>query len=82
MERYTSPLDGKKSAVTAYFDGIYQLLQFVAPDISSITLETDTSLHTLLLNPDQSEWASRFQARRLHVVVNSFGIVQFVHLHP
>ena len=82
MERYTSPLEEKKSAVTAFYDGIYHLLQLVPPDISSITLATDTSLHTLLLNPNQSEWASRFRARRLHVVVNSFGPVQFVNLHP
>ena len=64
------------------YDGIYQLLQLVPPDISSITIETDTSLHTLLLNPAHSEWASGFQARRLYAVVNSFGPVQFVPLHP
>ena len=76
------PWKGRRVQSLHIYEGLYHLLQLVPPDISSITLETDTSLHTLLLNPDQSEWALRFRAQRLHAVVNSFGPVQFVNLHP
>jgi len=64
------------------YDDLYQLLQLVPLDISSITIETDTSLQNILLNPTKSEWTLRFQARCLHAVVTSFGHVQFVHPQP
>ena len=64
------------------YDDLYQLLQIVPPDISSLIIETDTSLQNIILNPAKSEWPLRFPARRLHAVVTSFGHVQFVHPHP
>ena len=76
------PWRGRRVQSLQLYDGLYQLFQLVPPDISSITIETDTALQRILLNPAKSNWKWRFKARRLHAVVTSFGHVQSVHPHP
>ena len=48
------PWRGRQVHSMHLYDDLYQLLQIVPPDISSLIIETDTSLQHLLLNPATS----------------------------
>lgn len=57
-------------------------MQLIPDNVTCLTIEADSVLHQALRNPQNSGWKVRFQARRLHAVLQKFEQIQFLLLHP
>lgn len=61
---------------------VKRIMQLIPETLTRITIEANSALSQILLNPQKSDWKVRFQARSLHAILQNFEQVQFLLLHP
>ena len=58
-----------------YYSAIFHIMQIITTNVTHITIEANSSLTKVMLNPSNSDWHVRFHVRRLHSVITRFDQV-------